>query len=194
MNANKTLQERIIAIHSFDGTGFYRNDFYETESYKRIEDKILHIIPGDSFVGIIFYTPKVYKIVSSSGISVYQHFPHTWRINKNGGLMYTKRRTFMSFVRHRAIRRWVDNATNETKALTVDAIVTALGGNDKDLTFFFKHPFVIGKVLVRWHKKYTKEERKTIFKFTRQLIKSYFSSFFFCMKNYRKGVIKWPIT
>lgn len=183
MNIPFDIQDRIIKVYSFDGTGFYSNDFYELENYKRIENKILRIIPTDSFVGIIFYTPKKYKIVSSRYISVFQHFLSSWRTTKNGDFKYKKKRTYMSFVRHRALRLWVDCADNETKALTVDSIVTALGGPDKDITLYVKHPGFIWKTYLLWRKKYTKEQKKIIAKYTRQLFKHYISSFFYCMKK-----------
>lgn len=183
MKANKKIQDRIIKIYSFDGTGFYTNEFYELEKYKRIKDRILQVIPTDSFVGVIFYTPKDYKVVGSRYLSVFQHFLYSWKINRKGEFKYKKRRTYMSYVRHRALRKWVDGADNKTKALTVESIVTALGGQDKDLTLYLKHPGFIGRTFMHWHKKFTKEEKKKIGKFTRQLVKEYIKSFFACMKK-----------
>lgn len=183
MNIPFDIQDRIIKVFSCDGTGFYSNDFYELENYKRIEPKILQWVPVDSFVGVIFYTPKKYRVVSSRYLSVFQHSLFSWRIRKNGDFKYKKKRTYMSFVRHRALRLWVEKADNETKALTVDSIITALGGPDKDITLYVKHPGFIWKTYQIWRKKYTKEQKRTIRKYTNQLIKHYLSSFFYCMKK-----------
>lgn len=182
-NIPPDIQDRIPKIYSFDGTGFYSKDFYEEESYKRIEEKIYQAIPTDSYVGVIFNTPKKYKIVASRYMSVFQHFLYSWKIKKNGEIKYKKKRSYMSYVRQRALRKWVDSADNETKALTVDSIITALGGSDKNIDFFIKHPTFIGKTFLLWHKKYTKEEKKRIRKFSRILIKAYISSFFYCLKK-----------
>lgn len=183
MNIPYDIQDRIIKIYSFDGTGFYSNDFYETEGYKRIEDRIFQLVPTDSFVGVIFYTPKKYKVVASRYLSFFQHSIYSWKVRKKGEFKFKKNRTYMSYVRHRALRLWVDCADNETKALAVDSIVTALGGPDKDITLYVKHPGFIWKTFMLWRKKYTKEEKKIIRKYNRQLVKAYFSSFFYYLKK-----------
>ena len=183
MKARIKIQDRIIKVYSFDGTGFYTNDFYELEKYKRIKDRVIQLIPTDSFVGVIFYTPKDYKVVGSRYLSIFQHFLFSWKINKKGEFKYKKKRSYMSYVRHRALRKWVDGADNKTKALTIDSIVTALGGSDKDLTLYLKHPGLIARSFLLLRKKFTKEEKKKIRKFTRQLLKEYIKAYFFCLKK-----------
>lgn len=179
MNTQKEIQDRIKRVVSLDGTGFYRDDYYENESYLRIKDRVIQIIPKDSYVGIIFYAPSHFKVVGSRYIGVLQHLPYSWKLNKDGSCKFRKHRSYMSVVRQRALRIWVDNATKETKALTVDAIVTVMGGEDKDVGFYLRHPLQIANSVEKWKNKYTKEQKKEIFKFSRQLVNAYFASFFY---------------
>lgn len=190
MNIDEKMQNKIIKIYSLDGPGFYDNAFYESSGYKNIENKIFQIIPRDSFVGVIFHTPKNYKIVSSSYLSVAQHSVYSWRVKKDGSFCYKKSRTYMSFVRQRALVKWLEFAPFETKILTIDSMVTSLGGSDKDLLLYLKHPGFIGKTIVLWNKKYTKEQKKIIFKFSRQLIKAYICSFFHFLRKRNRELAK----
>lgn len=188
--APKELQDRITQVYSLDGPGFYDDSFYEKEEYKRIEKRILQFIPRDSFVGVIFNTPKEYKIIASRNISAAQHFVHSWRIKKDGTFKYKKTRTYMSLVRQRALVKWLENAPFDTKILTIDSMVTALGGNDKDILLYLKHPWLIGKTIFVWFKKYNKEQKKIIFKFSNQLVKAYFCSFFHFLKKKNRLAVK----
>lgn len=190
MNADEKIQERIINVYSLDGPGFFDDSFYESSGYKNIENKIIQIVPKDSFVGVIFNTPKKYKIVSSRNPSVFSHIAYSWRIKRNGTFRYRKKRTYMSYVRQRALVKWLENADYETKLLTIDSMVTGLGGSDKTLLLYLKHPVFIGKSIIFWNKKYTVKQKKILFKFTAKLVKSYISSFlFFLNKQNRDNVL-----
>ena len=189
MNVSKTIQDRIIKVYSMDGPGFYKKDYYESVKYKNIENKIFQIIPKDSFVGVMFYTPKEYKIVSSRFLSAFQHDPISWRIRRNGEFFYKKKRTYMSRVRQKALVDWVDKASLETKALTIDAITNFFGGNDKDILYLLRHPNFIRRHLVFWFKKYDKNQKKTILKFASSLVGSYIKCFFFYLKKKNRKTI-----
>ena len=184
VNISPELQDRCIKIYSIDGPGFYSKEIYETESYKRIEDKVFHIIPRNSIVGVCFHTPKHFKVVGSrSAIKVLQHSPYGWSIGEDGKFAYKNKRSFMTFVRHRTLTKWLENESEEVKQLTIDSMVTALGGSDKTLLLYIKHPWLIAKTIVRWQKKYTKEQKKTISKFSGKFVKSYFGSIFYYLKK-----------
>ena len=184
------IQDRIIKVISLDGTGFYDDSFFKQDSYLRLEDRVMQIIPQSSYVGIIFYCPKNYKVVSSRYLSVLQHLPYSWRLKKDGSFKFIKHRTYTAVVRQRSLRLLVDKADRETKALAVDAIVTAMGGEDKDISFYLKHPRSIGKTIKNWNKKYSKEERKRIRKFAGLFFKSYVGSFFYLLSKKNRAEFK----
>ncbi len=189
VNIPKELQDRTIKIYSIDGPGFYSKDIYETESYKRIEDKVYHIIPKNSIVGVCFHTPKNFKIAGSrSVITILQHSPYGWNIKKDGKFKYKNKRSFMTFVRHRTLTKWLENESEEVKQLTIDALVTALGGNDKTVLLYVRHPWLIAKTIIRWQKKYTKEQKKIINKFSIKFLKAYFGSIFYYLKKKRRDL------
>ena len=94
----------------------------------------------------------------------------------------------MTFVRHRTLTKWLENESEEVKQLTIDAMVTALGGNDKTLLLYIRHPWLIAKTIVRWQRKYTKEQKKIISKFSGKFMKSYFGSIFYYLKKKRRDL------
>lgn len=185
-----SIQDRILRIVSLDGTGFYNDNFYKEESYLRIENKVVQLMPQSSYVGIIFYSPKNFKVVKSRYFGVMQHLPYSWKLNKDGTFKYRKHRTYSAVVRQRALRLLVDNADRDTKALAVDAIITAMGGEDKVVYYYLKHPRSIGKTIVNWNKKYSKEEKKTIRKFAGLFFKSYVGSFFYLLPKKHREMFK----
>ena len=188
-NISREIQDRTIKIYSIDGPGFYSKEIYETESYKHIEDKVFHIIPKNSIVGVCFHTPKHFKVVGSrSFILVLQHSPYGWTIRKDGKFKYKNKRSFMTFVRHRTLTKWLENESEEVKQLTIDSMVTALGGSDKTVLLYIKHPWLIAKTIVRWQKKYTKEQKKIISRFSAKFVKSYFGSIFYYLKKKRRDL------
>ena len=191
VKVDKKIQDHIIKVYSLDGPGFYDNAFLESESYKNIERKVFQIIPKDSYVGIIFNTPKNYKIVSSRNASIFQHIAYSWRVKKDGTFRYKDHRTYMSYVRQRALVKWLENVSYDDKLLIIESLVTTLGGRDKTLLFYLKHPTWIGRTFTYWHKKFNKAQKKLLNKYSRKLLSCYMSSFFYCLnKNHRKDPIE----
>ena len=74
------------------------------------------------------------------------------------------------------------------KLFHLDCEKVGEGGNDKTLLLYIKHPWLIAKTFIRWQKKYTKEQKKIISKFSGKFVKSYFGSIFYYMKKKRRDL------
>jgi len=72
------VQKRIKAVYNLDGPGWYP-DFYETENFKRIEDKVLSIYPECDIVGKVFYPNSNYIIIKAEGKGFDQHDMFNWQ-------------------------------------------------------------------------------------------------------------------
>ena len=57
MNCDEEIKRRISKIYNMDGPGFCP-DFLEQYDYNGIKDKILKIVPDESFVGMLLETKQ----------------------------------------------------------------------------------------------------------------------------------------
>jgi hypothetical protein len=73
------IKRRIGRIYNMDGPGF-RPDFMETLDYAGIKEKILKILPDESFVGMLMETKADYELIKSSEIGVQQHVCFSWQV------------------------------------------------------------------------------------------------------------------
>lgn len=79
-NAREDIQDKIVSVYSFDGPGFPL-EALECDGYKRIEKKIIKVVPQSSIIGLLLKNPDNIKIIRSSGVSLLQHDPFTWLIS-----------------------------------------------------------------------------------------------------------------
>lgn len=73
------LQERILAIYSFDAPGLHKKHL-DAPGYKNIQDRIHPIIPQNSIVGMMLEAPKNAQIVQSNTLGILQHISFSWEI------------------------------------------------------------------------------------------------------------------
>lgn len=69
---------KIREVCNFDGPGFKKEE-YESNKYKRLNQKLLNIIPTGSVVGTLLYNDN-YKVVSSNEIVFEEHYPTSWKV------------------------------------------------------------------------------------------------------------------
>lgn len=69
---------KIREVCNFDGPGFKKEE-YESNKYKRLNEKLLNIIPTGSVVGTLLYNDN-YKVVSSNEIAFEEHYPTSWKV------------------------------------------------------------------------------------------------------------------
>ena len=81
MCVSKDIQQRITKIYNLDGPGF-RTEVYSMGSFENIADRIIKIIPRSSIVGMLLENHGDYKIVDSDGISLLQHDPYSWLVDR----------------------------------------------------------------------------------------------------------------
>lgn len=79
MTCNENIKHRIGRIYNMDGPGF-RPDFMEQLDYDGIKDKILKIVPNESFVGLLMEQKEDYELIRSTEIGVQQHVCFSWCI------------------------------------------------------------------------------------------------------------------
>lgn len=79
MTCKDSIKHRIGKIYNMDGPGF-RPDFMETLDYDGIRDKILKIVPDESFVGMLMEPKSDFELIKSSEIGLQQHICFSWSV------------------------------------------------------------------------------------------------------------------
>lgn len=77
MTCDEEVKRRIGKIYNMDGPGF-RPDFMDTLDYDGVKDKILKIVPDESFVGMLMEQKNDYELIQSTEIGVQQHICFSW--------------------------------------------------------------------------------------------------------------------
>lgn len=77
MTCNEKMKHRIGKIYNMDGPGF-RPDFMEKLDYDGIRDKVLKIVPDESFVGMLMEQKEDYELIKSLEVGVQQHVCFSW--------------------------------------------------------------------------------------------------------------------
>lgn len=78
-NADEAVQSRILRIYNNDGPGFNR-DLSKDTGYRRIESRILSVMPQSSVVGKIMEHEENATIVRSTASGIGQHNGFTWQV------------------------------------------------------------------------------------------------------------------
>ena len=74
------VQDRIIQVYNHDGPGF-RPEVMARMDYKKLENRIVRILPHSSLVGILFsHADSSYQVVESKTFGLLQHDPYTWLV------------------------------------------------------------------------------------------------------------------
>lgn len=113
MHAPDVVMNRIKRIYSFDGPGICP-ELLDEERLNAIKERIVHIVPSFSVVGMLFELPVKHEIVSSSAEKIAQHSGMTWKI-EGDHFVHKRFLTEESSVYNRAIDDWIGNATMEQR-------------------------------------------------------------------------------
>lgn len=74
------VRDRIIQVYNHDGPGF-RPEVMARMDYKKMENRIVRILPHSSLVGILFsHADSNYQVVESKTFGLLQHDPYTWLV------------------------------------------------------------------------------------------------------------------
>lgn len=124
VNAPDDVAERIVAVYSNDGPGFL-SDFTESASCRRMEDRIINLVPESSIVGALLQRVGKYRVIASSQKNIMQHDPLSWEV-KADRFVDRKSRTKFGSESDKAIRSWIDSMSEDEKKDIADTLFAAL--------------------------------------------------------------------
>lgn len=111
MLSNPFLRRKIKKIYSFDGPGLRLTEF-ESKSYKRVRDKLIHIIPNNSLIGILLRHENDI-VVKANAITFVSHLPLTWEIEDTKLVRTTLSKS--SIILNRGLTKWLDKYSYEQR-------------------------------------------------------------------------------
>lgn len=127
MYCKDSIFKRIKIIFNNDGPGFKEEEFHSLE-YIKMLTKLRLIIPDESVVGMLLYTPPVYKVVKSCVKGINQHDFNTWKCKnahfESGTL------SIFSLLLDEKITNWLDGYSNEERKILVDTLFGLLKENE----------------------------------------------------------------
>lgn len=112
-----SIKDRILDIYSFDGPGFSFN-LFETVSYKKIGNRVHHLVPSCSFVGMLLQSAPGTQFIQNRALWLLQHSPFTWEVGTDD-FVFVPQWNRNAEVRIAAVNSWLDNKSfQEREAFT----------------------------------------------------------------------------
>lgn len=113
------LRERILTIYNNDGPGF-REAFVKRAGYQAIREKIVHLIPSGSVIGVLMHNETKRHVVKSDAQGIVQHDGFSWQVL--GTHFEPGERTAVSLYFEDTLSRWIEGESDEERRQFVDAL------------------------------------------------------------------------
>ncbi len=134
-----------MTVHGF------REEFIDSEEFKKIKGKIKKTLPQSSIVGMLLQTQENYKIVNSDAFFIMQHEPFSWQI-KDGDFEYTENLSGSAKYTNATINEWIEKMSDEKREKFINQMFDALyATNETTFTGLSTNwrknlPIIMGKV------------------------------------------------
>ena len=118
MELNNIKKTKIKTIYNNDGPGLRYNEI-TSKKYKKIEKKLIHIVPQNTIVGIMLRNKK-YKIVKCKKRALNAHFISNWIIDDDKILETEMNKKSVELEKN--ILEWLDNHDDIKRKKMIDNI------------------------------------------------------------------------
>lgn len=124
VKAKPNIKSHIHTVFSNDGPGFHES-FFELPELADIKDKIISIVPRESFVGMLMSNVAEHQVVQSDKHGLLQHNAIYWKIEGNK-LIRSKSLSSRSSKIHKAMLSWVGGMNEEEKRSFINDLFMVL--------------------------------------------------------------------
>ena len=124
VNAQPQIQKRMARVYNNDGPGF-SEDFFKTEKYLAVRDKISSYFPQLSIVGMLFCHDTGYTTVESDNKGLYQHDPFNWHTQALS-FVREKDTTEQSKFISSTVNQWIQELPSGERETFIEAIFSVL--------------------------------------------------------------------
>lgn len=143
MYCNSFVKKKILTIYSNDGQGL-RKAQIESSKYEKIKERLIHIIPNNSIVGLLLRHDDNNTVILSDRKGFMAHDAITWQVD-NDHFIREKLSRF-SQVLDAGVTRWLDKYDDEKRERLINSIFKILEENNiesliqlkKELKLIFK--------------------------------------------------------
>lgn len=119
MYAKKRVNKKISLIYNNDGPGLRKKEI-ESEEYKNIEKRLVHIIPNYSVVGLLLRHNENFKVIKSNRMDIMAHSPFTWQVHQNE--FKQAKLSKISQRLDKSIILWLEEHDDESRQMLIDPI------------------------------------------------------------------------
>ena len=128
MYCSMFVRSKLTKIYNNDGQGLLKKQI-ESNKYKRIKSKYIHIIPNHSLVGL-FLRHKNDYVIKSNKTGFFAHDLITWQINYDHFVKDKLSRSSKIF--DKGFTKWLDKYNKKERELFVNSIFDILKDNKID--------------------------------------------------------------
>ncbi|MHC1787419.1 MAG: Mbeg1-like protein [Christensenellales bacterium] len=131
---DQAVQDRLLAVYSFDGPGLMAEDAGKP-GYLRIAGRIRSFLPQNSVVGVLMHQHKPFQVVKSNALSLFQHDPFSWEIKpESPEFVREPGLTWRSRMLDEALDSWLLQMSMDDRRLFCDTVFQVLtAGQDETL-------------------------------------------------------------
>ena len=119
-----SIKQRITRVYSHDGPGFIES-VLESDEFMSIASKIDKTVPQSSLIGMLLEQQENYRIVKSTGFSIWQHDPLSWVV-ENGAFLPISELTSNARYLDRTLNQWVSSMSREDRERFVDLLFSLI--------------------------------------------------------------------
>jgi len=170
VNAGRKIQNRLLTVYNNDGPGF-SEDFFKTDEYLGIRQKIRSFFPQLSIVGMLFCHDTGYTTVESDNKGLYQHDPFSWH-TKAVNFVQEEDTTEQSKFIASTVNQWIQELPTEEREIFIEAIFSVLNSTKaKTNSELGSNIFSSAKTMFKSYSMLSPQTRNTVGKVLQLLLK-----------------------
>ena len=104
MYCKNRINKKIKQIYSNDGPGLKKEQI-ESENYSKIRDRLIHLVPNYSYVGVLLRNDK-FTVIKTNRKDFMAHAVSSWQVNKNEFIRENLSSISDSF--RKSLLKWLD--------------------------------------------------------------------------------------
>ena len=128
------INKKIKRIYSNDGPGLKKEQI-ESENYSKVRDRLIHIVPNYSYIGVLLRNDK-FKVIKSTRRDFMAHSISTWQTDGNSFKEASLSKISLNL--RESIILWLDEHDDEQRRKMIETVFEALEKSGiKDTNDFF---------------------------------------------------------
>ena len=134
MYCKNRINKKIKRIYSNDGPGLKKEQI-ESENYSKVRDRLIHLVPNYSYVGVLLRNDK-FTVIKTNRKDFMAHAVSSWQVNKNEFIRENLSLISDSF--RKSLLKWLDeHDLNQREKMISTVFKTLEESGIKNLNDFF---------------------------------------------------------